>query len=526
MSALLKTPVVELLRVSTADQAEDDRAGLPRQEEANRRTIERHNLDVISVVRLVDVSGASTMSAPEIQDMLQLIRVGTARGLVVADLDRLIRPDDWTAYGIFQPFKESGALIYLPDQVIDLNTQAGFLMSGLQSVIAGNELTQIKKRMLGAKEEKRRQGKCPQSEICLPTGVGYDRKTETWHYTPDAEKVREIFETFLAGEHNLRQIERTTGIHHKTIGNLLRNQIYIGWRVYDQKRAAERRVKTDGRRADRKKVARLESEIIRVQVIETPLISPDDFWRVQDILAQKRNGFTERRRSAHELFLFKGLLRCAVCGEPFYTGTGGHAGSRKDYYFCRQKKDTFRNKPGAQGCESHYMNRRVVEQTVTQFIAERMADKDYILAHVAKLFDNDGAARRDKELVTVQSQLASLDKSRKRAVTLHVDGILEREGLDAKLAEIARKKTQVEAKLSALSVPSSKSSIQELQKVAAKTAEAFALFPFWDMEYQRRFLRMESPQFWIGAGGVTRFALPVGQKLATRTGTGSWPRPA
>lgn len=77
-------PVVELLRVSTSMQAGDDRAGLPRQMEANRRTVERHGLVVVRTVRLVDVSGTATIHAPEVQDMLAMLKTGQAQGIVCA----------------------------------------------------------------------------------------------------------------------------------------------------------------------------------------------------------------------------------------------------------------------------------------------------------------------------------------------------------------------------------------------------------------------------------------------------------
>lgn len=511
-----KIPVVELLRVSTADQAEDDRAGLPRQEEANRRTIERHGLEAVRRVKLVDVSGACTMFAPEIQEMIRMIQAGQVRGIVLADLDRLLRPDDWTSFSVFQPIKEAGALLYLPDQVLDLNTQPGFLMSGLQAVIAGNELMQIKKRLHGAKEEKRRQGKCPQSYICLPLGVGFSRDTETWHYTPEAGKVRELFDLFLGGEHNLRELQRQTGLHHQTIKNLLRNQLYIGVRAYEAKRAPERRLRPDGRQADRRKVARAEGEVIRVKVIEEPLISPDDFWRVQELLEVKRDGHRARRSSGAELFLLQGLLRCAECGEVMYT-VPGRNGPGKDYYYCRRKSSHFRASTG--GCPSHYLHREQVEGTVLDFIEQRLADPAYVERHMARLQQgakNSGAARTIEEATAT---LERLDRSRGRILELYTEGLLSRAEMDAKLAQNARERARAEARLGAVVAPSSLTP-EAVAEIARTTANNFTQFSFWETDDQRQFLRMERPLFWINDSGITRFALPVGLNMSRHTGKG------
>ncbi|MDP3427451.1 MAG: recombinase zinc beta ribbon domain-containing protein [Humidesulfovibrio sp.] len=300
----------------------------------------------------------------------------------------------------------------------------------------------------------------------------------------------------------------------------MRNQIYIGVRLYDSKRSTERRIGQDGRQTDRKKVARAESEIIRVQVIEEPLIDPAEFWRVQDILSRKRQGFTERRRDSDVLFLLKGMLRCEVCGEPLYTVPGGKAGAQKDYYYCRRKSSYFRGSTG--GCPANFMKRVVVEDTVMEFISQRLADKDYILDHVSKLFAGGAEARAAQEQSEVRALLTRLEKTRKRSLELYTDGVLEREELDAKLLQVARERTRLEAKLSALSEPGNVTQA-DLCDIAERTARGFALFPFWPHEDQRRYLRFESPEFWIGAAGVSQFSLPVGLKLAERLGRGSWP---
>ena len=517
-------PVIELLRVSTSNQAGDDRAGLPRQMEANRRTIERHGLSVVTTIRLVDVSGAATIHAPEIQDMLSMLRSGKAQGIVCADFDRLLRPDDFRSLAILQDIREAGAVIYLPDSIVDINTQAGFLMSGLQSIIAGNELVQIKKRMIGAKEEKRRQGKFPQAAICLPTGVGYDRQTEKWFYTADAEIIRDLFARFLAGEHNMNELQRQIGLHHRTIANLLRNEIYIGVRAYTEKRASEKRLKADGRQGDRRKVARAPDEVIRVKVIDSPLIEPGEFWKVQEILSRKRGGFVERRKQSDDLFLFKGLLRCAVCGEPMYTVPGGKAGSRRDYYYCRQKSDHFK-KAGGSGCSSSYMHRIDVEEVVMRFIATKLADPAYVEEQVTLNFGPGNNARQQAETAAIQGKLTRLEKSKRRAIDLHVEGILERADLDGKLLSIKSEQERLEARQRAIK-ESSGPTRQDVESIAAGVVKAFAAFSYWTRREQRAYLRIGAPNFWIHQDGITKFALPVGQKCAPRTDRDSWRTPA
>jgi len=62
--------VVSLVRVSTEGQAAEGRAGLDRQREAVRCIVKAHDLDLIKSYELVDVSGISTASHPDIIEIL------------------------------------------------------------------------------------------------------------------------------------------------------------------------------------------------------------------------------------------------------------------------------------------------------------------------------------------------------------------------------------------------------------------------------------------------------------------------
>jgi DNA invertase Pin-like site-specific DNA recombinase len=144
--------VAEILRVSTKEQNSEDRAGIPRQQAANAKTVQKNGLSSIKVFKIIDVSGTSVLHTPEIKALIQMMYSKQIGGVVVSDWDRLLRVDNWTDFRLLQHFTETKTLIYLPDQVVDLNTQSGFLMGGLQTIISGNELTQKKKRMIAAKE--------------------------------------------------------------------------------------------------------------------------------------------------------------------------------------------------------------------------------------------------------------------------------------------------------------------------------------------------------------------------------------
>src|SRR5437868_14837875 len=62
--------VIELIRVSTEAQARDDRASIPAQRAANRRTAQAYSLEIVRTIEYADVSGAAVLLAPEMQLLL------------------------------------------------------------------------------------------------------------------------------------------------------------------------------------------------------------------------------------------------------------------------------------------------------------------------------------------------------------------------------------------------------------------------------------------------------------------------
>lgn len=515
-----RIPVVELIRVSTSEQAEDDRAGLARQEAACRAAAAAHGLEVVHRIRLVDVSGTSVQETPEMAELLRLVRSGQARGVVVADFDRLLRPDDFRSFAVLQDILESGALIYMADQVLDLSTQAGWLTTSLQSVIAGNERTQIMKRLSGAKEAMRRVGKHPGGEIALPRGVSYDKAGSKYFYNDEAPLVRELFRLFHDCRiHNYAELARRTGLGRTNIPNLLTNPLFIGLRVYDEKRGKEKYASENGRRAAKKRVKRGPDEIIEVRVMDKPLVPEEVFWAVRDTILNKRRRVAYLRTKGNLTYLFKGMLRCGVCGSPIYTsGVCASRGGARTYYACRRNTPRYRRLEG--GCSSRLFRGADLEEQLVAFIGEQMAQEEYILAQVAGMGDHEGAARRKVALGKVQNDIKANAVSEKRLVDLYVDGGVDRGLYDRKLTELRKARAKLEAQAKTLAGSGQAMRPEEYAEAVAALAGAFCEFAFWTRLEQREFLEKLRPEFWITREGVTRVSLPLGNTEGMTRGEG------
>jgi len=417
--------VAELVRLSTEEQMGDGRVGLIRQKEENATTIKKNKLFLDHTIELIDVSGTSVLKTPEVQNLINQMRAGVIQGVVVADLDRLMRLDDFRDLAFLQEFIDNNVLIYLPDNTIDLNTQSGFLLGGIQSIISGNELTQIKKRMINAKEIKRRQGKHPNSDLSLPFGISYDRKNEIYYYNDDSILVKEIFDLFYYNSiHGYTDLEKITGIKHRTIYNLLQNKMFIGIREYKYKRSKVKNVTSNGRQGDKKKILRDHKDIISNEVIQTPLIEKHIFYNIQEIIKHNKREYNERRSVGQGRFLYSSALTCGICGDKIYTSVGKI--EKKEYYCCKKKKISSIEK-----CKSNYLRKNIVDFNVTDFISNALTSKQFI-KKVISFNCSEPIDSVENQLSSLDNKLHRLISQKDRLLDLYLDNIYSKEELTHK----------------------------------------------------------------------------------------------
>ena len=338
---------------------------------------------------------------------------------------RLVRPESWEDGVILQRFVDTGTLLYLPDGPLDPSTKQGRILATLQGLMAGLEGSLIRERMMAGKEAMRRCGRWAAGNHCLPIGVGYDRQNHRFFYLPEAEKVREVFRQFLAGNQNYYQLSAILSMTRGSARNVLENPIYSGWLVIDEKRdlsPAAKRVGLDGRRRDRRKMKRPPEEVIRQRVIDEPLITQSDFDRVQHLICQKaEHNIRMRQKVGH--FTYNGFLWCAKCGERLHTFRNQF---QRHYYICRGKKR--KDEAGNFLCPySCYQNRDQLEPILDHIFAERFpTDRTFL----RRLYDcqKAHAERRGSasRLVRLRANIDRLEFKRRRITHLYLDGELSR----------------------------------------------------------------------------------------------------
>jgi DNA invertase Pin-like site-specific DNA recombinase len=221
----MKRRAIAILRVSTDGQ------DVERQRRDAATAARIHSLEIVRTLELSDLSGTKMLTNGEVRRVLADLSRRDIDGVVISAIDRLVRPGVLGDLAIFDAFQKSGKKIWTPGQEIDLNTQAGFLTSGIMGVIAGFERQMILARTSAGKEIARQRGGNPSGSTVLPRGVAYS-KTSGWsHVEPDVSRVARAYD-LLFERRSLRDIRRRSAATLRITESGRRSPTQFG-RVYD-----------------------------------------------------------------------------------------------------------------------------------------------------------------------------------------------------------------------------------------------------------------------------------------------------
>jgi site-specific DNA recombinase len=517
--------VIELIRVSTAQQAADDRASIPAQREINRRTAKAHGLTIVKTVQMADVSGAAVLRAPEMLELLKDIEAPEIEGVVAREFSRLMRPDNFSDYAILQAFVDTKTILYLPDGPIDFSSKSGRLIGLVRGGMAGIERMELREKSVSAREEKRKQGRFASGRHCLPRGVAYDYSSGLWSYTDEAAKVKDLFERVAAGETNFVKLAEDLGISSSGVPVILSNPIYTGWKVYDKRRddsPAGLILKADGRQGGRRRISRAPEEIIRTKVIDRPLVSEELFAHVQAMLANRRESCYRRRpgfAAEYEAYIYRGFLVCSKCDDLHYSYSVTSNGSRHNYYICRNVPKFQHRK---RECDARMMRKATIEEKVDHVLSTRLTDRGFLREMLEEV---DRKSKHDDSKSTIlrlQGEISKLQAKRARIVDAYVDGSISKEDRDGRLSKIDRELVGSQRALMAATP-------RDLELDLTRILRLFA--PLMDWQFLKRAEKQQvltaiSPRIHaaeyaisgITIGGFNFQGFKTTQSLATETG--------
>lgn len=500
---------IELIRVSTAEQAGEHRAGIPAQRETNRRTAQAHGLKIVRTIEIIDVSGASVLQSPEMSSLLQMMESADIHGVVAKEFSRLMRPENFADYALLQHFIDTRTVLYLPEGPIDFASKTGRLYGTIRAAMAGLERREIVERMMDAKESMRRNGKHAGGSSNLPLGIGYSRE-RGWFYTAEAEKVKELFRLFISGETSYTKISRKLNLPRTNVRYILENPIYTGWRVYDEKRDLSTSgyvSRPNARQGYRRKVQRDTDEVIRVRVL-SGLVSEKDFARVQNVIDLKRRKHWRVRADTAHRYTYHGFLVCGACSELLYTHS-----SKQDFYGCKTRHTRERRRReliGLAPCDNRYMLRSKLEPKLDSLLSERLQRPDFL----RQMIDEHCSAVENPapiaNLDSVTLKLRVLREKRQRILEAFFDGLLDRSARDERIAEADREISTYESLLVS-AAPREQFCVPDVDSIL-EVLEPFGEWEFLSRDDKRSLLTALCPEIAVDRYIVRSVTLNVSQK--------------
>ena len=382
-------------------------------------------------------------------------------------------------------------------------------MGTIRAAIAGLERQEILERMWAAKEEKRRRGENPQSYITLPFGIGYGERK--WFYKPEAQRVREAFHKMLRGQHNYQELAKEVGVTPRGMHLILRNPIYTGWRVINKRRdisPGARITREGGRQGDRRKIERAPEDIIRVKVLD-PLVSIEEFNRVQKIMDSKQALHWRHRPDCGRRFAYSGFLACALCGNLVYTSFRSRNSDSGVYYVCKSKKVKSR-------CSSSYMRRDRLEAKLDDLFTQKFSDNNFIRELADSYISSIQTRAQIQSRNTFENAPSDLEQRRQRILDAFFEGIIDRADRDTRLARLEEEKKQYQRLLEPTE------SAQKLNtEDLAEMLSPFYEWKFLNREDKRALLSSFCPQIHVADYEVQGLTLLCSDKV-TRTDRDSW----
>lgn len=308
--------VIIYTRVSTDDQA-DHGFSLPYQKEVLERYSQIKNKNIIQ--HFQEDYSAKTFNRPEWIKLMEYCKVNrkVVDEIIFTKWDRFSR-NTGEAYQVIATLRKMGIKVNSIEQPLDFDQPDNKIMLAIYLAVPEVENDKISIRTTEGSRRANKEG-CWTSTA--PIGFKNQRTPAGKASLIHSEKAPLIEEAFTlmtkglpADEVRRMMYKKGLKISRSRFHLLIRNQVYIG------------KVKVP--------TYKDEDEFF-AEGLHDAIVSPDLFWRVQDILKGRKRK-TKEWSTKDENLPLRGHITCSKCGRPL-TGSAstGRHGGKYYYYHCR-----------------------------------------------------------------------------------------------------------------------------------------------------------------------------------------------
>ena len=453
-------------RVSTPRQGEKG-VSLTEQREAITRYAERHGL---TIARWFEERDSAAQTGRRVfEEMLRLLRLRVANGVVIHKIDRSMRNlEDWNDIG---RLVDAGINVHFATENVDLTTSSGRLSADIHAAFAT-----FYSRNLAEEVKKGLYGRLKQGYYPLRAPVGYldqGSATPKIRDPKQAPLVKAAFELYATGEYSVpmlatemfnRGLRNLSGgpITVNNLARLLKNPFYMGL---------------------------MEVMGTSYQGNHEPLVSVALFKTVQAVLAGKRVNRTKRH-----IYTYSRLARCGTCG---YSLIAEH---RKGHTYYRCHNRPFKE-PAV--CPPTSVREERVEAAVLsalQAVELSEAELTLALAHLEQI-EGKLAQQRSARAATLRLQRDQVQNRLSQLTDLLLDRKIGQPLFEEKHNELTLELASIDEQIRKLDAAAS-SATEEVKKTVELAKDACLLLKTATVPNKRKLLKILLSNLWVSRKNV------------------------
>jgi len=415
------------VRVSTEEQAQEG-FSIRAQEQKLKDFVRIKEWSVYKIYMDEGISGKNITERPAINEMIEDIKKGQVKNVLVFKIDRLTR-NTADLINLIELFNTYDCSFNSLTESIDTQTATGRMFIKIIGIFAEFERENIAERTRVGFERKASEGYTLASRV---SSYGYDRakgqKIQTIN-EKEATIVREIFDMFLnrhmrffdiAQNLNTRKIPTKLDSvwYARSVKNVLTNCNYIGnvrYAQYDEKRSFE------------------------AQGVHQPIISEETYIETQALI--KKISTKVYKKHPKEEHYFAGVLICGKCGDKL----GVHSGSKKD--------ESGKALPGSYLCNNRYRKKcdacRIKHTNVEKAFSEYIGSiGDFDTLDEIQLVVKKEVKEQNIDLVKdLQRQCRKLEQKEKEVLDLYIDNKIDFDNYIEVKKAVEKEKNQISSTL-------------------------------------------------------------------------------
>lgn len=394
----------------------------------------------------VDIkSGEYTYQRDELKEMLEDIKKGVIRGVVVKEISRTSR-DVMDMLELKRKIAHLGGFIISLKESYDSRRDDDEFLLILYSALAQKERRTTSGRVKITQLIKAKEGKTNVPVPALGYKLSEDRQTLVIN-EDTAPVVRFIFDKYLEGWGQLKiakylnekGIKTRRGAEWCTnaIRTILSNPVYLGITIYNATRLLR---SPDG---TQKRVIRPFEEWIVREKTHEPLVTEDEFRRVQLIMQQHKEKDT-KEWSCDRKYLGSGILFCGECGGKIYGSRypkkvkGQKSG---DSYYYRYRCD---GRNGKCSPPMKYWNMERVDNMILNVFKSLFEDNKKLanaLRSQLTQFNEDSMQIEKRE--QLKRRIDEIERAIKRQFEAYESGAIELDEYKERMAELRHERQKL-----------------------------------------------------------------------------------